>query len=127
MSMLPSAFRLAKREAEKSSFNPQMGAVLIVGKRLITGHNREKTHPKYANPEKHERRSLHAELDCLKRSPIFKAGTGGSSEIYVYRELDGLPAMARPCNHCMKFIREAGIEKVYYTIPHEPFWEMEEV
>ena len=122
MIVLPTPFETAKRQAKKSTMRPQMGAVIVLDKQRFVGYNKPKTDPKFANPEKHERISIHAELDCLERGVVY---TG--AELYVYRELDGLPAMARPCNHCMKFIKEAGIEKIYYTIPHEPYWEMEEV
>lgn len=108
--------------AEKSQMHPQMGAVLVLRKHTIGGYNKEKTHPTYANPEIHERKSIHAELDCLNNAPSLEEGV-----LYVYRELNDMPAMARPCNHCMKFIKDAGIKKIYYTIPHEPYWESEEL
>lgn len=119
---LPAPFRLARLAALDSTMHPQVGAVMLFGKHFVRGYNKNKTHPKYANPEKHERLSLHAELDCLNNSPL-----SAIDELYVYRELNGLPAMARPCNHCMNFIREVGVEKLYYTIPHEPWYEMEEL
>jgi pyrimidine deaminase RibD-like protein len=119
---LPTPFRLAKEMSETSKMNPKVGAVIVLDKQRIVGHNKPKTHTKYANPEKHVRKSIHAELDCLNKL-ISEDKTG--AELYVYRELEGMPAMARPCNHCMNFIREVGIEKIYYTIPHEPYWEME--
>lgn len=119
---LPATFRLAKIAAEESKMNPKMGAVLVLDKQTVKGYNKDKTHPKYANPEIHVRKSLHAELDCLVNAPSLERG-----ELYVYRELEGKPAMARPCNHCMKFIKEAGIDKVHYTIPHSPYWETEEI
>lgn len=122
MIKLPSAFRLARESAKYADIHPQVGATLVKGKYHISGHNKDKTHPEYANPEKHVRKSLHAELDCLARFPLEEA-----DEIYVYREIQGIPAMARPCNHCMEFIKKLGIKRIYYTIPHEPFYEVEEL
>ena len=119
---LPAPFRLAKLQADLSTMRPKVGAVLVLDKHTVTGYNKNKTHPKYANPEIHLRKSLHAELDCLNNAPHLERG-----ELYVYRELEGKPAMARPCNHCMKFIKEAGIERILYTIPHEPYWEEEKI
>lgn len=119
---LPAPFRLAKKMADSSTMNPKVGAVVVTGKHLFGGYNKNKTHTKYANPEIHIRKSIHAELDCLNRMPLEEA-----EEIYVYRELHGKPAMARPCNHCMSFLKEVGIRKIYYTIPHEPFWESEDI
>ncbi len=119
---LPSNFRLAKVAAKNSSMNPQVGCVIVHGKDYRVGYNKPKTHTKYANPEIHERKSIHAELDCFNKAPLMEA-----EELYVYRELEGVPAMARPCNHCMAFIRKTGIKKIFYTIPHEPYWEVEEL
>lgn len=119
---LPEPFRLARKMADKSVMRPKVGAVLVSGKYMFGGYNKDKTHTIYANPEIHERISIHAELDCINRVPFDDA-----EELYVYRELDGIPAMARPCNHCMAFIKKSGIKKIYYTIPHEPWWEKEEV
>lgn len=119
---LPTPFRLAKEQADKSTMRPKVGAVIESGKYLFGGHNKNKTHTKYANPNLHVRTSIHAELDCLNRLPIEEA-----ESIYVYRELEGVPAMARPCNHCVGFLKKAGVRKIYYTIPHEPFWEREEI
>jgi deoxycytidylate deaminase len=119
---LPYPFEIAKKHAKKSIMRPQVGAVIVLDKQRFPGYNKPKTDPKFANPEKHVRISIHAELDCMDRDIAYSKG-----DLYVYRELDGIPAMARPCNHCMKFIREVGIEKIYYTIPHEPYWEEEEL
>jgi deoxycytidylate deaminase len=119
---LPHHFHTARREAMKSTMRPQVGAVIVLDKQRFTGYNKAKTDPKFANPEKHVRTSVHAELDCLGRGMNF---TGG--EVYVYREIEGIPAMARPCNHCLQFLREAGIEKILYTIPHHPYWEEEKI
>lgn len=120
--ILPSLFEVAKRESKKSKMRPQVGAVLVLDKQRFTGYNKAKTDPKFANPEKHVRISVHAELDCLERGMFYEG-----AEIYVYREIEGIPAMARPCNHCISFLREAGVEKIYYTIPHSPYWEEEEI
>jgi tRNA(Arg) A34 adenosine deaminase TadA len=119
---LPAPFRLARLASTNSRMIPQMGAVLVIGKKHVSGHNQSKTHPEYANPEKHVHRSIHAELSCLS-----KVDTAEGGVIYVYRELDGYPAMARPCNNCMSFLRLAKIARVCYTIPHEPYWEEEKL
>ena len=119
---LPAPFRLAKKASKKSTMCPKVGAVMMYGKTVRVGYNKEKTHPEYANPEKHVRKSIHAELDCLLKEPMFRY-----TEIYVYRELYGLPAMARPCEHCMEFLKSTGVKRIFYTIPHEPYWEEEKL
>lgn len=119
----------AKEEANKSDLSTKVGAVLVLGKTFITGHNKGKTHPEFANPQKHIRKSLHAELDCLIRARNNKfpdlVMTGGV--LYVARELKGVPAMAKPCEHCTEFLKKSGIKKVIYTIPRFPYWEEEEL
>lgn len=122
--IFPSPFRYAIEESRKSTFRTKVGACLVVGKSIIKGHNKAKTHPKFANPNIHVRTSLHAELDCFTGidRDLLKGG-----EIYVYREIAGEPAMARPCNHCMKFLKEQGVTKIFYSIAHEPFWESESI
>ena len=118
----PTPFQFAKLEASKSTMRIKVGACLAVGKSVTKGHNKSKTHTKFANPQIHTRTSIHAELDCLNKVPTAEGG-----EIYVYREVDGVPAMSRPCNHCLTFLKSEGIRRIYYTIPHEPYWEMEEL
>lgn len=111
--------------ASKSRMNPKVGAVLVLDKVMLGGYNKGKTHTKYANPSLHDRLSIHAELDCLSKMQVVERTYGG--EMFVYRELHGVPAMARPCNHCIKFLKEAGVNKIYYSIPHLPYWEEEEL
>lgn len=119
----PTYFRFAKRAALKSSLEVKVGACLVIGKSVLEGFNKPKTHPKFANPDKHVRKSIHAELDCLLKTNMISV----HGDIYVYREVDGKPAMARPCEHCMEFLKKSGIDEIYYSIPEEPFWKMEKL
>lgn len=100
----------------------KVGACLVVGKSILKGYNKPKTHTEYANPSKHVRLSIHAELDCLNKTSVTEGGI-----IYVYREVHGFPAMSRPCEHCMEFLKEAGIEEIYYSVPEYPFWRKESI
>jgi deoxycytidylate deaminase len=112
-------FKLARQESLKSSYRIKIGAVLKTKKATYKGHNKLKTHPRFANPEIHIKLSIHAEIDC-----IMKAKYG--EEIYVYREdRNGNPALSRPCENCRKELKNAGIEKIFYSIPNYPFWKME--
>ena len=122
--VFPRPFSYAREEARKSKLKVKVGACLVVGKSIIRGHNKNKTHPEFANPEKHIRKTLHAELDCFVGfdRDFLKGG-----EMYVWREIAEEPAMARPCNHCLVFLKEQGVSKIYYSIPHFPFWESEEI
>jgi|WetSurMetagenome_2_1015567.scaffolds.fasta_scaffold140022_2 deoxycytidylate deaminase len=120
MNTFPTNFRFAIAESKKSSMSAKVGACLVVGKSILKGFNKDKTHTKYANPNIHERLSIHAELDCLNRAPISEGGI-----IYVYREVHGKPAIARPCEHCISFLKKAGITEIYYSIPEYPYWKKE--
>lgn len=113
----------AQKEAKKSTLQTKVGAVLVLGKTIISGHNKDKTHPEFANPQKHIRTSLHAELDCLikARNNKFPTTLFSGGTVYVSREVNGKPAMARPCEHCISFLRDAGIEKMMYSIPERPY------
>lgn len=117
-------FKIAKEQSKKSDFRYRVGACLVVGKSIFRGYNKGKTHPKFANPSIHIKQSVHAELSCLIDAGI-KTDIRGAT-IYVYRETrDGAPAMARPCEHCMKFLKEHGVTEVYYSTKEYPFWNKE--
>jgi deoxycytidylate deaminase len=74
------------------------------------GENTFKTHPKFGRiyPDGTEGHHMHAEMNVLRF-----AKPGDTLEVMRFCG-DGL-AMAKPCSHCMRFIREAGIKKVKYT------------
>jgi deoxycytidylate deaminase len=119
----PSHFRFAIASSRKSVMEQKVGACLVVGKSILKGHNKEKTHRIFANPDIHVRLSLHAELDCLIKAGMKAEG----GEIFVYREVHGKPAIAKPCEHCIPFLKEAGVETIYYSTSHFPFWKKEAI
>lgn len=115
-------FRIAREMSYNSTYRIRMGAVLVHRKPISRGYNKLKSHPIYANPEKHIKISLHAEIDCLIKAKKDVKG----SDIYVYREYkNGEPAMARPCNDCIAKLKEFGIKRIFYSTPHYPFWDSE--
>ncbi len=115
-------FRLAKKESKKSTHNIRVGAVLSNNRPITFGHNKIKSHTKFANPSQHLKISIHAEIDCIIKSKSNKDG----DTIWVWREdLEGKPKLSRPCSDCMKSLREFGIKKVYYTVEHFPYWKGE--
>lgn len=120
---LPAPFRLAMKASEASTYRIKVGAVLCKkGRALITGTNCIKTHPTWANPDKHIKLSIHAEIDCLINSESEVLG----DTIYVFRlGKDGMPGLARPCVDCMREIKKRGIKKIYYTIDHFPWYSSE--
>jgi len=117
-----SYFRHARNMSLKSNYRIKVGAVLVIGKSIVKGCNLIKSHPTYANPNKHTKVSIHAEISCLLKSKEFnKVG----SKIFVYRETKDGPAMARPCSKCMKELKSAGIKKIYFSISDYPYYESE--
>lgn len=57
--------------------------------------------------------SRHAEVAAL--SKLFPSKRVGTTVISLRIRKDGSLAMARPCKHCMAFIRESGVKKVYWS------------
>ena len=112
-------FKVAKKVREKSNHRKKMSAVIIKhGKIISTGHNIQKSHPKYADGKKSY--SIHAEVNAILNSRTDLTNT----TIYIYREIKNCPAMAKPCNNCMAEIIEAGIKKVIYSVSYYPFFEV---
>jgi tRNA(Arg) A34 adenosine deaminase TadA len=116
-------FRLARLESEKSTHDIRVGAVLANARPTARGYNKIKSHPIWANPDKHVKISIHAEVAC-----IIDSSTQIGDTIYVYRvDKAGWPAMARPCIDCLRTLKEYGVRKMYYSIPHPPYYTFEEV
>lgn len=116
-------FRIAMEEAAKSTHDFKVGAVISKSRPVARGHNKIKTHPHYANPIRHKKISIHAEIDCL----IDHSAKLGNT-IYVYREdKSGWPALARPCADCVKTLKEQGIRKMLYSTSHPPYYAEEEL
>jgi len=94
----------------------RLGAIYCQGSRVFArGCNSNK--PAGTAPN-----STHAEDACLRRVPIVAGG-----DLYVCRALaDGTIAMARPCDKCMKLIREKGVETVHYSNKNGE-WKSEEI
>lgn len=59
--------------------------------------------------------SIHAEIAALREAR--KIDLEGAT-IYISRSAlrDGAPLMSKPCANCQKYLKEAGVKKVYYTI-----------
>lgn len=115
---LPGYFYLAKRYRDKSNHKRPMGAVFTFRDHPVSaGFNKNKTHPVFANGT--EVFSIHAEMDALIHS---KAEIKGDV-VWVYREVHGVPAMAKPCKYCLKHLIEIGIRTIYYTVPYAPYYE----
>lgn len=88
-----------------------LAAILWRGKSIVRiGTNQDKTHPafhrKYKNGDAH---NLHAEMDVLRFAKP------GDTIVVMRWSARGELTMAKPCPHCQKFIRAAGIAEVTYS------------
>lgn len=113
-------FALGRKIALKSTYRHQLACVIVKkNKVLSTGFNKaNKTHPKSAVPFN----TVHAELAAILSA---KSAEIRGADAYVYREYKtGLPAMAKPCIHCMELLRQVGVANVYFTTDAKPNWEV---
>jgi deoxycytidylate deaminase len=112
-------FLFAMYESKKSNHEKPMGAALWINKCVRVGHNKNKTHPVFSNGR--EFYSIHAEMDCILRAGLRFDLT--KPTMYIYRETNGMPAMAKPCKYCMKHLIESKVKTIYYTIARPPWYE----
>lgn len=125
-------FRLAKKEAEKSTYSgsASVGCVLVYHHKVIgAGHNEDKTSPeqKYYNRYRTFNNSkgpvydkLHGEISALSSIsyPVDIKTDWSKVSIYIYRIAPGLKnkiGMARPCPSCRQALIDKGLKNVYYT------------
>ena len=116
-------FRLAKNISKYSDHRVKVGAVISNRKPIGVASNKDKTHPRYADPYKTFHSSIHAEIRA-----IINCGKDNirGSYIYVYRQhKNGTPAFARPCPNCLTILKEYGIRKVYFTTEELPYYQEE--
>lgn len=104
----------AKYGSNHSTFDKQrIGAIVKQGNSLYFGANKRRTHPKSPGPWKF----IHAEFDALMACARWTKTEG--AEMFVGRyDLNGKPAMAKPCHFCRYMMRRAGIAIVYYSMPN---------
>jgi tRNA(Arg) A34 adenosine deaminase TadA len=104
--------QLAQRASYHSDYDTKVGAVLVVGGHVVGfGFNKDKTHPAFMYTL---RTTTHAEISACTNYGRIASDDNGI--MFVYREdNNGVPALARPCEVCRKFMYAWGIRKVYYT------------
>lgn len=123
MDKLPYYFGLAEIASKYSNHHKKMGAVIYrKGRPISIGFNKIITHPVFANGNKWF--SIHAEVNAIIKS----RSDVDNAIMYVYRETRNREiALAKPCLHCMKFIIECGIKRLFYTTNSYPFYEINEL
>lgn len=103
----------AINEANKSTYNPKIGAVVFKGKRIYgSGYNDIRSSSISRKYKKWEE-SLHAEQSALLNLDWNKL-KGASILVYRMNKV-GQVGMAKPCSMCRKLIEYIGIKNIYYT------------
>lgn len=101
--------------AEESEHHFQVGSVIVKGRHIISlAHNsKKKTHPLImkATGNKSLVDKLHSEQAAILKARTDLVG----AKIYVARKKALGLGTSRPCRHCFKMIKAAGIKKIYYT------------
>jgi len=88
----------------------QLGAVMTRGSTFLASSPNKFRNPPWVS---HIHATTHAEVGALRRCLLNSAR---GSTMYVARvDKDGLRRMARPCNKCMKTLKDAGVRRVVYT------------
>ena len=99
----------------------KIGSILVFKKSVLaTGYNKQKSHPlqqKYNQfREDYKRRGsfVHAEIDCLKNMRDVPKG----SILFIGRnDMQGNPAICRPCEACLCLISLYNITEIVYNTP----------
>ena len=116
-----SGFKLAEREAQKSSYFFQMGAVLVNKNIVLSkGHNQIR-HIKGFDKFREYDHSLHAEIACL--SGVSK-DTAKGSDIFVYRIGKKSPMLSLPCKDCMAALEFYGVKRIFYSTSIFPYYKI---
>lgn len=103
----------ARQLAMNNGREYHLAAILRRGKNIVKiGENTFKTHPRFTRtfPSGVVSSHMHAEMNVLRF-----AKPGDIIEVMRFRKGTDEPTMAKPCKHCMKFLREAEIKLVRYT------------
>lgn len=120
--------RKISKEGISYSHSKRVGACVVFGDKSIScaANNVRKSHPVVSNLNPNV--FLHAEIAAiLARRWIWK-GKAISGKIYVWREFEsGLPALAKPCEMCEKFLKHIGIKEFIYSVPEFPFYKVMKV
>lgn len=106
--------RIAKKQAEHSTYIYRLGAVITKGKRVLSTGFNQLSYCKINN----FKNSRHAEMDAILKllhKPNGLSSLAGATLFVTRITHTGKPAMARPCKKCMKLIHSVGIKEIVYT------------
>lgn len=109
--------------AKLSDFHTyHIGCVITLGNKVLAaGWNTERGHPLQHEYNRYrgfndDVGKLHAEIMALLQIRHLSL-PWRRLEVYIWRTTkDGRRALARPCKACERALKDAGIEKIYYTV-----------
>lgn len=107
------SFRIAEKEARKSTFKQhRLGAVIVKGGRILSAGYNQRRYSKEIDKD-----TLHAEeAAIIKLLKNDRAHDLLGSELYVTRFTPTFNIrLARPCDRCMEYIRSVGISRIHYS------------
>lgn len=126
-------FEFARKQAERADYkNIYIGCVITYKNHVIgRGFNKKKTCPTQKKANKYRPidydkivspivHSVHAEIAAYRSIPypLMQSINLSQCNVYIYRicrKKDLGIGMSRPCEGCMKFLRNKGFQNIYYT------------
>lgn len=114
--------KLAKNEAEKSTYKQRMGAIIFDNNRILSrGYNVACRSVLHCNPiYRRFKTSLHAELAAVINA---KRDISNCSIVVVRINKAGEFRLAKPCNHCVSYMNYVGIKEIYFSISEDPWFD----
>jgi len=112
--ILTTALQLATEHRERDDLDHTLVAVIFKGKRVVSfGHNDLASRKKLLPEFQKWHGSIHAEVMAINKA---KRDLNGFEMIVLRVNKDGDFRMARPCKHCWRYIKYAGIKGAHYSI-----------
>jgi deoxycytidylate deaminase len=124
-------FDMAHKMADKSTYHAfHLGCVIVYQNHVIgSGFNSDKTAPVQKKYNKFRtfhygpqlvQHKIHAETSAFKSIPysVDKNTDWSKVKVYIYRVSPGHEnnfGLARPCEGCLRMLRDKGVRHVYYT------------
>lgn len=104
---------LARRQALRSRYIKQVGAVFVRGNKILAQGVNRVSHPKFMEfkgIDGYEYFSLHAECDALAR-----VGDVDRSTVYLFGIKNKI-CKSKPCPLCELYLRKRGVIRAVYTV-----------
>lgn len=106
--------KIAQKEALKSDFSWQFGAIIIDKNKIISKGRNYQDHTKVPRAFKRQySRGLHAEIHALIQSN--KPVNGLTMFVYGQNKKSQNVLYSKPCALCQHFLIEKGIRRIYFA------------